>query len=164
MVGIAGGTPAFPAQRVLGARASRSHGGRNALLGNAASKHARKKPYPFKREWGGILHAQEFVNSGSAIGIRFPPASRGNRTQARFPSRSGGEPKGLKGVGFFRACLLAALPSRAFLLPCERDARAPSTRCAGNAGVPPAIPTTREKNYPSNTNRAAKVHKNEYAQ
>jgi hypothetical protein len=63
---IAGGTPAFPAQRVLGARASRSHGSRNALLGNAASKHARKKPYPSK------------------------PARRGNRPPARFPSRSGG--------------------------------------------------------------------------
>ena len=55
---------------------------------------------------------------------------------------------GLKGVGFLRACLLAALPSRAFLPPCERDARAPSTRDAGNAGVPPAVPTAREKTYP----------------
>ena len=44
---MAGGTPAFLASRVLGARASRSHEGRNALLGNAASKHARKKAtYP----------------------------------------------------------------------------------------------------------------------
>jgi len=47
-----------------------------------------------------------------------------------------------------RACLLAALPNRAFLLSCERDARAPSTRDAGNAGVPPALPTAREKTYP----------------
>ena len=54
----------------------------------------------------------------------------------------------LKGVGFLRACLLAALPSRALLPPCERDARAPSTRCAGNAGVPPAMPTARGKTYP----------------
>jgi len=54
----------------------------------------------------------------------------------------------LKGVGFLRACLLAALPSRAFPPPCERDARAPSTRDAGNAGVPPAMPTAREKTYP----------------
>jgi hypothetical protein len=54
----------------------------------------------------------------------------------------------LIGVGFFRACLLAELPSRAFLLSCERDARAPSTRDAGNAGVSPAVPTTREKTYP----------------
>ena len=54
----------------------------------------------------------------------------------------------LKGVGFLRACLLAALPNRAFLPPCERDARAPSTRDAGNAGVPPALPTAREKTYP----------------
>ena len=46
-----------------------------------------------------------------------------------------------------RACLLAALPSKGFLPPCERDARAPSTRCAGNAGVPPALPTVREKTY-----------------
>jgi hypothetical protein len=61
------------------------------------------------------------------------------------PSPSVGE---LKGVGFLRACLLAELPSRAFLLSCERDARAPSTRDAGNAGVPPAMPTAREKTYP----------------
>jgi hypothetical protein len=54
----------------------------------------------------------------------------------------------LRGVGFLRACLLAALPSRAFLPPCERDARVPSMRDAGNAGVPPAIPTAREKTYP----------------
>jgi hypothetical protein len=54
----------------------------------------------------------------------------------------------LKGVGFLRACLLAELPSRVFLLPCERDARVPSTRCAGNAGVPPAMLTAREKTYP----------------
>ena len=47
-----------------------------------------------------------------------------------------------------RACMLAALPSRAFPPPCERDARAPSTRDAGNAGVPPAMPTAREKTYP----------------
>ena len=54
-VGMAGGTPAFPASRVLGARASRSHGGRNALLGNAVSRHARKKPTPLRGEgweWG----------------------------------------------------------------------------------------------------------------
>ena len=67
---MAGGTPAFPAQRVLGARASRSHGGNNALLGNAASRHARKKPTP--------------------LSLKVPPARRGNRTRARFPSRSGG--------------------------------------------------------------------------
>ena len=52
------------------------------------------------------------VNSGSAVGVipiaepkftknavddpllQVPPASRGNRTPARFPSRSGGEPQG----------------------------------------------------------------------
>ena len=50
-----GRTPAFPASRVLGARASRSHGGRDALLGNAASRHARKKTYPFEpRGRGGL--------------------------------------------------------------------------------------------------------------
>ena len=54
----------------------------------------------------------------------------------------------LKGVGFLLVCMPVKLPSKAFLLPCEQDARAPSTRCAGNAGVPPAIPTTREKTYP----------------
>ena len=47
-----------------------------------------------------------------------------------------------------RVCLLAALPSKAFLPPSERDARAPSTRNAGNAGVPPAMPTAREKTCP----------------
>ena len=47
-----------------------------------------------------------------------------------------------------RACLLAALPNRAFPPPCGRDARVPSTRDAGSAGVPPAMPTAREKNYP----------------
>ena len=56
--------------------------------------------------------------------------------------------RGLKGVGFLRACLLAALLSWAFLPPCERDARVPSTRDAGNAGVSPAMPTAREKTYP----------------
>ena len=56
--------------------------------------------------------------------------------------------KGLKGVGFLRACLLAALPSSASLPSCERDARAPSTRDAGNAGVSPALPTAREKTTP----------------
>ena len=54
----------------------------------------------------------------------------------------------LNGVGFLRACLLAEPPNRVFLSPCERDARAPSTHNAGNAGVPPAIPTAREKTYP----------------
>jgi hypothetical protein len=54
----------------------------------------------------------------------------------------------LKGVGFLLVCLPVKLPSKAFLLPCERDARAPSTRCAGNAGVSPAIPTAQEKNLP----------------
>ena len=55
----------------------------------------------------------------------------------------------LKGVGFFAGVpVLAALPSRAFLLSCGRDARAPSTRNAGNAGVSPAMPTAREKTYP----------------
>ena len=58
------------------------------------------------------------------------------------------QPLSPKGVVFLRACLLAALPNRAFLPPCERDARAPSTRDAGNAGVPPAMPTAREKTYP----------------
>jgi hypothetical protein len=71
---------------------------------------------------------------------------RSKQVSAQLPSPTLWE---LKGVGFFlRACLLAALPSRAFLPPCERDARAPSTRDAGNAGVPPAMPTAREKTYP----------------
>jgi len=66
----------------------------------------------------------------------------------------------LKGVGFWRACLLAALPSRAPLPPCERDARAPSTRDAGNAGVPPAMPTAREKTYPFEGREAGGEGKN----
>jgi len=49
---------------------------------------------------------------------------------------------------FVRACLLAALLSRAFPPTCERDARTPSQRNVGNAGVPPAMPTAREKTYP----------------
>ena len=77
----------------------------------------------------------------------FPPLlwlmpAKGTGARCRIP------PSPLKGVGFFAACLLAELPSRAFLLPCERDARAPNTRYAGNAGVPPAIPTAQEKTYP----------------
>ena len=70
----------------------------------------------------GGFEADAFTNFGSAIGIIWE--------------------------GILRACLLAELPSRAFLLSCERDARAPGTRCAGNAGVPPAMPTAREKTYP----------------
>ena len=70
-----------------------------------------------------------------------------------------GESAPLEGVGFLQARLPVEPPSKAFPLPCERDACAPSTRCAGNAGVPPAIPTTREKTYPSNTSRRASVHK-----
>jgi hypothetical protein len=73
-------------------------------------------------------------------------SGRGSRQDLTFQYPC--SPAGLKGVGFLRACLLAALPSRAFLLPCERDACAPSTRDAGNAGVPPAMPTAREKTYP----------------
>jgi hypothetical protein len=74
-----------------------------------------------------------------------------------FPLRSGGNLKELKGVGFLRACMLTALPSRAFLPPCERDARAPSTRDAENAGVPPAMPTAREKTYPFETSRRGAI-------
>jgi hypothetical protein len=40
------------------------------------------------------------------------------------------------------------LPGKASLPPCERDARVPSTRDAGSAGVPPAILIAREKTYP----------------
>ena len=47
-----------------------------------------------------------------------------------------------------QACPLAALPSRAFLPPCERDARVPSTRDAGNAGVPPACQPREKKPTP----------------
>ena len=76
-----------------------------------------------------------------------------HRRKLRFrtpqsPSPAGGRGGQLEGVGFLRACLLAALPSRALPPPCGRDARAPSTRNAGNAGVPPAMPTAREKPTP----------------
>jgi hypothetical protein len=82
--------------------------------------------------------------------FRFPTLREGNRERRAYsvPPASRGNLKELKGVGFLLACLPAKLPSKGLLLPCERDARAPSTRCAGNAGVPPAIPTTREKNLP----------------
>ena len=50
----AGETPAFPASRVLGTRASRSHDSRNALLGSSASRHARKKPTPIRGGGGKI--------------------------------------------------------------------------------------------------------------
>ena len=81
--------------------------------------------------------------------LEVPPASRGEPRSAlaRFPLQAGGTLR-LKGVGFLRACLLAALPSSASLPSCERAARAPSTRDAGNAGVSPALPTAREKPTP----------------
>jgi hypothetical protein len=42
------GTPAFPARRLLGARASRSHAIRAVVLGNPVGKCARQKTYPYK--------------------------------------------------------------------------------------------------------------------
>jgi hypothetical protein len=69
-------------------------------------------------------------------------------TPALSPLAKGERVRELKGVGFLLARLPVEPPSKAFLLPCERDAPTPSTRCAGNAGVPPANPTTREKTYP----------------
>jgi hypothetical protein len=75
---------------------------------------------------------------------KLPPDAEGGRTAVR-PSPTLWE---LKGVGFLLVCLPVKLPSKVFLLPCERDARAPSTRCAENAGVSPAIPTAQEKNLP----------------
>ena len=81
------------------------------------------------------------------------------RTAVRFPlSRLRERGTKLKGVGFLRACLLAEPPNRVFLTPCGRDARAPSTRNAGNAGVPPAIPTAREKTYPFKRGRLGGGH------
>jgi len=36
----------------------------NALLGNAASRHARKKTYPFKgRSWGSCRHEQPVLRT-----------------------------------------------------------------------------------------------------
>ena len=107
-------------------------------------------------------------------------ARLGGRGRARWTFRNvlwsvqselvGGGRRWLKRVGFLQARLLAALPSRAFLPPCKRDARAPSTRDARNAGVPPAMPNRARKNYPftrepsgsfrdpNNTNRAFRVY------
>ena len=95
---MAGGTPAFPALRVLGARASRSHGGRNALLGNAASRHARKKPTPLRRVGVGAMfksHCKDTYQShGRSLQLppscRFPPLREGNRARVRFPLLAGG--------------------------------------------------------------------------
>jgi hypothetical protein len=80
---MAGGTPAFPALRVLGARASRSHGVRNTLFGGSASRHARKKPTP--------------------LSLQVPPASRGEPSRApdRFPLLAGGTLR--RGFSFIRA-------------------------------------------------------------
>ena len=112
-------------------------------------------PYPyqtFRRQFSLVralipIARAEFTIAPPPAGS--PRFARGTAKGAptRFPLRAGGT-SWLKGVGFLRACLLAALPSRAFLPSCERDARAPSTRDAGNAGVPPAMPTAREKNLP----------------
>ena len=96
--GVPGGEAVLPL-RVLGARASRSHGGRNALLGNAASRHARQKPTPL------IPIAGTQFTKTSAIEdplLKVPPASRGNRTRARFPSRIGGN---LQEGGNCKLCL-----------------------------------------------------------
>jgi hypothetical protein len=76
---MAGGTPAFPALRVLGARASRSHGVRNTLFGGSASRHARKKPTPLRPQGGG-RQLPFFVNSGSAIVIPIARPKFTNRT------------------------------------------------------------------------------------
>ena len=48
VVRVAGGTPAFPARRLLGARASRSHVIGVTVLGNRAGECARQKTYPFE--------------------------------------------------------------------------------------------------------------------
>ena len=106
---MAGGTPAFPASRVLGARASRSHGGKNALLGNASSRHARKKTYPFKGRLGGghfenpphrhLPTAQpKFTIPPS---LRFPPLREGNRRGLVPPARRGNPEGGGRQLPFF---------------------------------------------------------------
>jgi len=117
-------------------------------------------PLPRGSPYGGTARLgslREWRNTNRAVRVyelppsfRFPPLREGNREGRAYsvPPAGRGNLKELKGVGFLRACLLAALPSRALLPPCERDARAPSTRDAGNAGVPPAMPTVRGKTYP----------------
>jgi len=95
------------------------------------------------------LEEQPFEVIAATLGI---PVERAKKISQRAIRKMQlwAKSSGLKGIGFFlQARLPVEPPSKAFLLPCERDARAPSTRCAGNAGVPPAIPTTREKTYPS---------------
>jgi len=133
-------------------------------------------PLPRGSPYGGTARLgslREWRNTNRAVRVyelppsfRFPPLREGNREGRAYsvpPAGRGNLKEGgvsyacfyelwsrdwYKRVGFLRACLLAALPSRALLPPCERDARAPSTRDAGNAGVPPAMPTVRGKTYP----------------
>ena len=70
-VGMARGTPASPASRVLGARVSRPHRGRNALLGNAASKHARKKPTPLRQAGGSRCPSPVYgADKGTSVGYK----------------------------------------------------------------------------------------------
>ena len=79
--------------------------------------------------------------------LNVPPASRGNRTRARFPSRSGGNLR-LKGVGFLRAYLLAALPSSAFCRHASETLALPVRAALGTRASRPQSRPREKKTYP----------------
>ena len=81
------------------------------------------------------------------------PASRGepNRASVRFPLLAGGTLRRGLSVVCIALLLCGGLPAQQPTAPSVRlkdIAQIRGVRCAGNAGVPPAIPTTREKNLP----------------
>ena len=114
-------------------------------LSHCVGEGSRASPLARLRERGarGVRDKKARLPVHARAGKIAPASKTSCRTVVPLPAALS-----LKGVGFLRACLLAVLLGRAFLPPCERDARAPSTRDAGNAGVPPAVPTAREKNLP----------------
>jgi hypothetical protein len=90
---MAGGTPALPASRVLGTRASRPHGGGNALFGNAASRHARKKPTPLSVHgggWEGGMLKNQRKDTYQSRGHSLQKQARLKTPSLRFPLRAGG--------------------------------------------------------------------------
>ena len=80
----AGGTPAFPALRVLGVRASRSHRSRNALLSGSMGRRACKKPTPLRefppRVRGGLGWGQRHLKPARTEYGTYPyPVAEGVR-------------------------------------------------------------------------------------
>ena len=116
--------------------------------GSGASAHAEAHASALQKRW----HAAPLSHSvGEGVGVRAKLRARPAHSELKrctLIRTLSPLDQGLKGVGFLRACLLAALPSSASLPSFERDARVPSTRAAGNAGVSPALPTAREKPTP----------------